>query len=69
MTERMIKMMTESGEYPKRKLEAVMTQYEGIQLEYRVAIVFAEWAMTKRIPAERFSYGQEYTGLWQGWAE
>ena len=69
MIQKMIQQMTESGEYPKKKLDEALTKYEGIQLEYRVSLVYAEWAMTRRLPAERFNYGQEYNGLWQGWAE
>lgn len=68
MTERMVKMMTESGEYPKRKLEAVLMKYTGIDLELAVAKVFAEWAMARRLPAERFTYGQDYVGEWQNWS-
>jgi len=69
-TVKMIQVMQETGDYPKSRLNSILTTERGVPLEYEVTKLFASWTFNLPIPERKHPYYTlEQKGEWQSWSQ
>lgn len=68
MTEKLIEVMVKHGDYPKARLNKVLSEYNGNILAEAITRLFAEWTINLVIPETKNKYYEEKDkGDWQSW--
>lgn len=70
MIENLIKIMVDSGDYPKSRLNKILATEQGNILDYEVTLLFAEWTLNLKIPeSKHIFYKVNDIGEWQNWTQ